>query len=267
MAILTSSRQFGSGNMEIVRAVMTSLHYRYVDKRVILQEIHAIGGKWETWAKELDESSPAFWDKYDRSFKGFGALLQEILLRYALQDNVILRGRGSNFLMEGIPHAYRIRIVSPLEDRIERVTQRESIDRETARWLIERGDRERAGFVHALYGKDVNDPRFYDTVFDRGDQSLDEIIEIVRQNLLARDRLKNDAAQRLLFIRAVSAKIKAKLIMDSHLYVPILDAVYTDTEIVLRGIVRKSDQYRRIVDAARGLSEDVPLKIELRYRA
>jgi cytidylate kinase len=267
MAILTTSRQFGSGNREIVQAIMASMHYRYVDKDVILKEIRAKGGKWERWAQELDESSPAFWDKYDRSFKGFGALLQEILLRYALQDNVILRGRGANFLMEGIPHAYRIRVVCSLEDRIERVTHRESIDRKTARWLIEDGDRERAGFVHALYGKDVNDPRYYDTVFRRGDQSLDEIIEIVKQTLLARDRLKTDAAQRLLSMRAVSAKIKATLIMDPRLYVPILDVVNTETEIVLRGIVRNSDQYRRIVDAARELSEDFPLEVELRYRA
>jgi cytidylate kinase len=267
MAILTTSRQFGSGNREIVRAIMASLHYGYVDKEVILKEIRAIGGKWEMWAKELDESSPAFWDKYDRSFKGFGALLQEILFRYALQDNVILRGRGANFLMEGIPHAYRIRVIDSLENRIDRVTHREMIDQETARWLIENGDRERAGFVQALYGKDVNDPRFYDTVFDRRDQSLDEIIETVKQGLLERDRFKTEAAQRLLSIRAVSAKIRARLILDPRLYVPILDVVYTDKEILLRGIVRNSDQYGRIVTAARELSEDVPLKVELRYRA
>ena len=68
------------------------------------------------WAQELDESCPTFWEKYDRSFKGFGALLQSIQLRYALQDNVVLRGRGANFLMAGIPHAYRIRVVGLLED-------------------------------------------------------------------------------------------------------------------------------------------------------
>ena len=100
---------------------------------------------------------------------------------------------------------------------------RESIDQETARWIIEKSDRERAGFVHALYGKDVSDPRLADAVFDKGRQSLDEIIETVKQTLLARDKLKSDAAQRLLSMRAVSAKIKARLTMDPLLYVPILD--------------------------------------------
>ena len=208
MAILTTSREFGSGNMEIARAIMASLHYTFVDKEVLFKEISAIGGKWEIWAKELDESCPSFWEKYDRSFKGFGALLQSIQLKYALQDNVVLRGRGANFLMEGIPHAYRIRVVGLLEDRIERITVRESVDQETARWLIEKSDRERAGFVHALYGKDVSDPQFYDAVFDKGRQSLDEIIETVKQTLLARDKLKTDAAQRLLSMRAVRPRSK-----------------------------------------------------------
>jgi cytidylate kinase len=267
MAILTTSREFGSGNMEIVRAIMASLHYTFVDKEVLFKEIRAIGGKWEIWAKELDESCPRFWEKYDRSFKGYGALLQSIQLRYALQDNVVLRGRGANFLMEGIPYAYRIRVVGLLEDRIERITVRESIDQETARWLIEKSDRERAGFVHALYGKDMTDPQFYDAVFDKGRQSLDEIIETVKQTLLARDKLKTDSAQRLLSMRAVSAKIKARLIMDPLLYVPILDVECTETELVLRGIVRNSDQYTGIVEAARELAADLPLKVELRYRA
>jgi cytidylate kinase len=267
MAILTTSREFGSGNMEVVRAIIASLHYTYVDKELIFKEIHAIGGKWETWAGELDESCPTFWERYDRSFKGVGALMQSIQLRHALQDNVILRGRGANFLMEGIPHAYRIRVVGSLEDRIERITMRESVDQETARWLIERTDRERAGFVHALYGKDMSDPQFYDAVFDKGRQSLDEIIETVKQGLLARDKLKTDAAQRLLSIRAVAAKIKARLIMDPRLYVPILEVESAETELVLRGIVRNSDQYTGIVEAARELAGDIPLKVELRYRA
>jgi cytidylate kinase len=266
MAILTTSREFGSGNMEIVRAIMVSFHYEYVDKVMLFEEIRAIGGEWERWAKELDESSPSFFEKYDRSFKGFAALLQSIQLRYALKDNVILRGRGANFLMEGIPHAYRIRVVGSLEDRIERVTARDLVDQETARWLIEKSDRERAGFVHALYDKDMSDPQSYDAVFDKGRQPIDEIIEIVKHALLARDELKTDAAQKLLSMRRAAARIKARIIMDPCLYIPVLEVDCTETEIAVRGIVRTSIQFEGIAHAARELAGDLPLSIELHYR-
>jgi len=266
MAILTTSREFGSGNSEVVRAIMASFHYEYVDKAILFEEIEKIGGVWAEWARELDESTPSFFEKYDRSFKGFAALLQSIQLRYALKDNVILRGRGANFLMEGIPHAYRIRVVGSIEDRIDRVTVQQSVDRKTARWLIDKSDRERAGFVHALYGKDMKDPQFYDAVFDKAIQPIDEIIDIVKQELLARDRLKTAAAQKLLSMRRAAARIKARIMMDSCLYIPVLEVDCTGEQISVRGIVHNSIQFEGITHAAEEIAGDFPLKVALRYR-
>lgn len=266
MAILTVARAYGSGSKEIIRAIMTSLDYSLVDKKVLLRDIGESGVKWQTWAKELDQISPSFWEKYDRSFRGFGALVKSILLDYALQDNVILKGRGANFLVEGIPYAYRVRLVAPLEKRVEYISLRDSLDSDTARFVIKRADAEKAGFVYALYGKDVNEPRYYDAIFDTDDQSVQEIIDIIEKSLTARDALKTPAAYRLLSMRAVSTKIKAKILMDPRLYVPVLDVDSTETEIVLRGIVRKSEQMKRIVDAAKEIAGEWPLKIELRYR-
>jgi cytidylate kinase len=266
MAILTASRQFGSGSREIIQAVAASLHYVQVDREVLLNEIREIGGKWEEWAREFDEKSPSIWERYDRSFKGFQAIFQSILLKFALRDNVVLTGRGANFLLEGIPHAYRIRVIAPLDDRIERVMIRDSLDRDAARQLVEKTDRERAGFVQTVYGKDVSDPRGYDAVFDSARQSLSEIAEVVKQTLLAKDESKTEVAQRLLFMRSASARLTTAIVTDPRLYVPILQVDATEEELVLRGIVRNTDEFRRIVEAARQLAADAPLKIELNYR-
>lgn len=266
MAILTVSREYGSGSKEIIREIMSSLHYSLVDKKVVLKDVAESGVKWETWAKELDHTSPSLWEKYDRSFRGFGALLQSILFGYALQDDVILKGRGANFLLEGIPHAYRVRLVAPLEKRIAYIAMRDSLDSETAQLVIERADAEKAGFVHALYGKNVKKAKHYDAVFDTGEQTAEEITDIIKKSLKERDELKTPEAVKLLSMRAVSAKIKAKLFMDPRLYVPVLDVDCTETDIVLRGIVRNSDQFKRIAAAAKETAGEWPLKVELRYR-
>src|SRR5271157_507228 len=105
MAILTVSRQFGSGSGEVVRGIQTELRYVHVNKEVLLNEIRSRGGQWGKWAQEFDETSPKLWEKYDRSFKGFQALMETVLLNYALRDNVILTGRGANFLLDSIPYA------------------------------------------------------------------------------------------------------------------------------------------------------------------
>ncbi len=266
MAILTVSRAYGSGSKEIITEIMNSLNYSLVDKKVLMNDIGESGVKWQTWARELDEISPSFWERYDRSFRGFGALLQSILLNYALQDNVILKGRGANYLLEGIPYAYRIRLVASLEKRVEYITQRDSLDSETARFVIDRADAEKAGFVYALYGKDVKEAQGYDAVFDTSDQAVQAITEIIKKSLVERDALETPEAHKLLSLRAVSIKIKAKIIMDPRLYVPVLDVDCTERGIVLRGIVRNSEQFKRIVAAAQEVAGDWPLKVELRYR-
>jgi cytidylate kinase len=266
MAILTLSRQLGSGSGEIVRGAQTALRYAHVDRETLMNAIRSRGKQWEKWAQEFDETSPRFWEKYDRSFRGFQALLQSVLLDYALRDNVILTGRGANLLLEGIPHAYRIRLVAPMEERVERIASRESLDSGAARRLAEKTDKERAGFVHAMYGKDVNDPKAYDAIFDSGRQPLDEIVAVVKQALLERDQLKTEAAQRLIYMRTAAARVKAKLITDHRLYVPILDVEATNEEVVLQGVVRNRDEFRRIVQAAMELAEDAPLKVDLKYR-
>jgi cytidylate kinase len=138
MAILTISREFGSGGREIGRTVAQLLNYEYIDKENILADIRAKGKKWEEWGKNLDEHCPTIWEKYDWSFRGFSSVIQRLILDYALRDKVVILGRGGNFVLKGVPFALRIREVAPIARRIERITKRETVDSETARWLAEK---------------------------------------------------------------------------------------------------------------------------------
>jgi cytidylate kinase len=266
MSILTVSRLFGTGCRAVITEIVNSMSYTLVDKKLLLENIRESGVKWETWAQELDESAPSFWERYDRSFKGFGALLQSALYRHAVRDNVVLKGRGSNFLMKGVPHAYRIRFIASLENRIERVAKRESIDWETAELLVRKSDEGKKKFVRALYGKKLAKEKHYDEVFNTELQSVDEMVDTITRTLKARSKLKTPEAQKILSIRAAAARIKAALITDPALYIPVLELDHTDTEIVLRGIVRSSEQLERITEAAKEKAGEWPLKVELRYR-
>lgn len=266
MAILTVSRKYGSGSRDVLRIVIDTLGYELLDKQALMADIETSGLKWASWARELDETSPFFWERYDRSFKGFGALAQSIILDRALRDNVILKGRGGNFVLEGIPHVFRVRFVAPMEDRIKRIIERDSLDAENARLVIEKSDEGKKGFIYALYGKKVNNANHYDAVFNTGRQSVEEMADVILRTLASREALKTPEGCKTLELRAVTAKIKAKLIMDPKLYVPVLEVESGADEVVLRGIVRNSDQYERITAAAKELAGEWPVKVELRYR-
>ncbi|MEW6109011.1 MAG: cytidylate kinase family protein [Nitrospirota bacterium] len=266
MAVLTVSREYGSGGREIGRAVAESLGYQYIDKSRILSAISAMGEKWGEWGKNLDEHCPTIWEKYDWSFRGFGALIQSNILNFALRDKVVIIGRGGNFLLKKIPFALRIRIVAPVEKRLENIAKRENVDNDTARWLIEKTDSERSCFIYSLYGRRWDDPEQYDMLFDTGTRTLDEIINIVKESLLDKEKFNTEKAREILRMRALAAEVKSVILTDPSFFVPMLD-VYSDGEtIILRGTIHNPKEHKRIEDIAKKLSKGVPLKCELHYR-
>lgn len=266
MAILTISREFGSGGREIGREVAKSMGYEYIDREKILADIGALGKKWEEWGRDLDEHCPTLWEKYDWSFRGFGALVGSHILEYAAKDKVVIMGRGGNFLLAGVPHAYRVRVRAPMELRIDRIMERESVDSETARWLAEKTDRERDCFIYAIHGKHWDDPSGYDMIFDNCVLTVGEIVSMVREELIRRERNNTAEARSALGMRALAAKIRADIFTDPSFFVPMLDVYYDGQEIVLRGIIHKPEEHKRLENAAKARAGDVPVRCELHYR-
>jgi cytidylate kinase len=266
MAILTISREYGSGGREIGQAVAESLAYEYVDKDKVLEDIRAVGHEWETWGKDLDEHCPTIWEKYDWSFRGFGALIESVVLGYAVKDRAVIVGRGGNFLLESIPHALRVRVVAPMEQRIARIARRESLDTETAKWLIERTNRERSCFLLALYGKRWDDPSEYDMVFDTGVRPVEETVLVIKEMLVEREAHNTEESRVTVRKRALAAKIKAGLLTDPTILIPVLDVIYDGKDIVLRGIVHNPKERKRIENAAKELAGETVLRNELHYR-
>ncbi|RJQ46606.1 MAG: cytidylate kinase-like family protein [Nitrospiraceae bacterium] len=264
MAILTISREFGSGGREIGHAVAALLNYEYVDKERLLADLKASGPEWEKWGKELDEHCPTVWEKHDWSFRGFSALIQSCILDHALKGNVVLMGRGGNFLLKDIQSAFRVRIIAPLEKRIERITMRESVDRETAKWLIKKTDTERECFIRSIYGKELNNPDEYDIILDAGKRQEEEIINIISENLQEREQIQGD--NKTLSLRAEAARLKAGLLTNSRLFVPTLEVFHEGDSLVLRGIVHNPKEHKVVEEEAKRLTRGRPVRCELHYR-
>jgi len=263
-AVLTISREFGSGGREIGQAVAHELGYTYVDRETLLADIRRDGPKWEQWAADLDEHCPTVWERYDWSFRGFAALVQWHILEHAERGGVVIMGRGGSFVLKGVPHVYRVRVTAPLEARIERVVQREGVDRETAHWLCEKTDSERSRFLHAIYGGRWDDPAEYDAVFSVAGQSVDNEVKAVVGALS--HRAVTAEAQKALGLRAAAARVKAGIATDPSFFIPVFDVLPDGEGIVVRGITHTPKEHKRIEDVARQLAGNLPVRFELHYR-
>jgi cytidylate kinase len=271
MAILTIARKYGSGGREIGQAIAEQLKYDYIDRRRILDDMKAEGKQWEERAKHFDENYPNLWERYDWSFRGFVALNQSYFLDYALKDKVVIMGRGGNFLLKGIPFVLRVRVIAPIERRIEKVMEKEGVNTENARWLIEKADHEMARAIYLIYGREWDNPEEYERVFDTGIQSNDEIITAIKNALLEKEKSNTEKARKILQLRALAAKIKAQITTNPQYNLSAFDVDPKEERmiekgIVIRGIVHNQDDIKEIEESAKRLAGDIPIECELQYR-
>jgi len=75
---------------------------------------------------------------------GFVALIEESIYEHARNDNVVILGRGGYWVLRDVPFAVRIRIIAPIDVRVERIMAREKTDKEMAVRLIRQSDKERS---------------------------------------------------------------------------------------------------------------------------
>ncbi len=271
MAILTIARKYGSGGREIGQAIAEQLNYDYIDRGRILSDMRAEGKQWEDRAKYFDENYPNLWERYDWSFRGFVALNQSYFLRYALKDKVVIMGRGGNFLLKGIPFVLGVRVIAPIDKRIEKVMEKEGVNTENAKWLIEKADHEIARAIYLIYGRDWDNPAEYETVFNTGIQSTDEIIATIKNALFEKEKLNTEKARIILKLRALALKIKADISTNPRYSISVLDVDpkeegMIEKGIVIRGIVHNQDDIKEIEESAKRLAGDIPIECELQYR-
>ena len=114
MAIIVMSHEMGAGGPEIGQLLGQRLGYRYVDQELISDAAHRYG-LLEEKLSHLDESKPSLFERFDAETRRYITVIQTALYEFAERDNVILLSRGGQWLLRGIPHALRVRVMAPFD--------------------------------------------------------------------------------------------------------------------------------------------------------
>src|ERR671918_2730527 len=123
MAIITISHELGAGGPEIGMGLAQRLGYHYVDQELLQDAVRRYGVA-EDKLSHLDESKPTLFERFDTETRYYITILQTSLLDFAELDNVVLMGRGGQWLLRGIPHVLRVRAIAPFEARVKRWIKR-----------------------------------------------------------------------------------------------------------------------------------------------
>ena len=165
MAIITISREMGTGAYAVAKELAKRLKYTLID-RVKIEELAPSYGLTNEILERVDEKPPSYRTAEDRLQAAHLATMELILLESAKKGNVILYGRGAQDLMKGLKNVLRVRFVAPFEDRVEKFAEREWIDPDLARELIRKSDHQLGGFIHFYFDRNWSDPLAYDLIFN-----------------------------------------------------------------------------------------------------
>jgi cytidylate kinase len=266
MAILAVSREYGSGGREIGRRVAERLQYEYVDKERLFLDLDQMGKRWGQAARELDEVCPTFWERHDWQYHGYLTQLESLVLDYAVADRVVIIGRGAFLLLREVPFCLKVRLVAPLEVRLERIMVQESLDRGAAEEIIARVDRDRACYLQANYGKAWDDDNSYDCVFNTGSLTYDQVVELLVEELAGKESLATPAARAHLADLALAHRLKARLATHPKVLAPTLNVFLEDGVMAISGLIHTPQEQHLVQEIAREVCGSRPVRFKLRHR-
>lgn len=216
MAIITISHQMGAGGSEIGMGLAQRLGYHYIDQE-LLQDAVRRYGLAEEKLSHLDESKPTLFERFDAETRYYITILQTTLLEFADADNAVLMGRGGQWLLRGIPHILRVRVIAPFEHRVRQWIKRtaevggEAPNQRAAADLLRRDDSEKAGRMRYLYEVDLADPALYDMVVNSEKLRYEAAVEMIERVIRRPELATTDAARRIVGSRVLASRVQVAL--------------------------------------------------------
>ena len=215
MAIIVISHQMGAGGPELGMALSKRLGYRYVDQE-LLQDAVRRYGLAEDKLSHLDESKPTFFERFDTETRHHITVLQTTLLELAELDNCVFMRGGGQWLLRGVPHVLRMRVIAPFEHRVKHLVKRagqmgETFTQRNAAEAVRRDDLEKAGRMRYLYEVDISDPMLYELIVNTEMLRYDAVVEMIETLMRRPEIATTEVARGVIASRALASRVQVAL--------------------------------------------------------
>lgn len=126
-------------------------------------------------ADELFGLRPASWTVIEQT--------ADTILKLAELGHVILIGRGAHIITARLPHVLHVRLVAPLEQRLEHCRKFYGMNEREARTFCVQEDAGRERYLKKYYKAEVNDPLRYHLTINTGLVSFDDAARLIHEAL------------------------------------------------------------------------------------
>jgi len=177
--IITISRGTMSGGQAVAERLAGILGYPCIG-REILQEAAAKVGVSEHDLREQFETPPSRWARLNEKRTKYVLAVQAALAEHCAQGSLVYHGLAGQFLLRGIRGVIRVRLIAPLEKRVQSLMDaHHRLTPAAAEEFIHHVDHDRRRWVKSMYGIDVEDPSLYDLTINLHFISIETASEII----------------------------------------------------------------------------------------
>ena len=197
MAVITISRQYGAGGKTLGQMIANQLDYGFADSEIVAKvaEMANVSTHWvETVENEAGGKLSRFITRMvskplvDRILKGErGYIDEEIYLDYLVliiaqiadEGDVVVLGRGSQYILNDHPDAFHILMIDAFENRVHFMKAHYELSEREAAKVVRSEDKRRRALYQKLGKTNYDDPFLYHLVLNMGRLSLEEAAKMV----------------------------------------------------------------------------------------
>ena len=206
MAVLTISRQFGAGGKTLAQNIADRLKYD-IASEAIIEELADRAKVAYYKLKSFEVEDTHLFTKSPGSFspkefigrifdpnkkymdgKLYVDLLKQILPSIAKQDNLIILGRGAQFILKGVPGIYHVLMVAEEKDRIQFMADTYGLSMEDASRTVRQQGKRRSKLMKLFDSDDFDLPWHYSLVLNMSKISMataeDLVCDLVDPNMV-----------------------------------------------------------------------------------
>ena len=207
MSVITIARQFGAGGKTLGTMVAERLGYTLIDEQIVemvaleadvspelvdsIAEEAGREGIVQRFLRKLGPFSRGYVETAMEERPGYVngdlyiSLLHKVIPVLAEQDDVVIIGRGGQYILSELPDTFHFLMIANIENRIRFMMDHYNIDRKRAQAVIDKQNKRRINLYRYFGRADYDQPELYHMVLNMNRLGLDDAVQAVCQLVAA----------------------------------------------------------------------------------
>ena len=197
MAVITISKQPGAGGEALGKMIADKLGYTYAD-RDIIQMIAKAANVSPEWVEAFENEAGTKLSRFiemmvsqrwmDRVLADERGYLDEkiyldylvlMIARLADEGDVVIAGRGSQYILDDHPDAFHILLINSEENRIQFVMSHYNLSKKKALQYIQNEEKRRTNLYKRIGKTDYENASLYDLVLNMSKYDLESALQAI----------------------------------------------------------------------------------------